>query len=615
MSDKDAAMPPTASGEITEGMGVPPEMPVDAGIDRPGGITAEVQQVHTSRNDSIEAFLRSVPILQKIIKWSVNDLPGTILYQVPVHPSYVNYMVKWFKKAFKYWNGPIIFMIDLAGTGFHGGKLIIFHTPPGKRFKPSKMTMAQWFTFSHGLVDAKSQGNNLACAPDVIGRTLHDNGPFDENNEDTYGGWFGIGVVMELKTSGTGDQEIQFSLEACLAPSFSFNYIVPTNLLEEDEEVLTFDLDPVPILSQFPELTELRFHATSAMNGNQVVYLNPLGSDKGLLKEPIRTLVTTTTAIQGDVSVPQSQSTTKPPEYPPTVGSGKKVIEYETDSSSCGLFCPNNNNPLPINTVTLVLDGGAILIAAKITDNTPRSGVVSLGVDGALTQVRHNSSTSQVITQVAPNGEAIITFHWKGDTEQDGVCMTPGMAKQCQNIDPSTGTPIYTLRDAKTDQVLLWVRLNYNGFFSTTPTNVLTRISLANKVLKFEYRLAITERLPIPEGSELNRIAAEQTSFVLADLKQEMESKFRNYFAAFLSRHPMSAHDHDWKDFEDRVRPLDTPLLDPKLFCATTPFSAPDQASTSLGRQLSDIGDELEYSNCGHRDCKYAKSCLKAETD
>lgn len=134
--------------------------------------------------------LVKIPTVVKILEWATSQPSGTVLWSMPVFPSYVlrtdftpatdfvSYSnLGYICAKYDFWKGSIVYRVSLATTGMHSGKLLF-------TYKPSLDTNAAWpdlYSYPSMTVDIKNGMKNFEFTCPYYSRE-----PWKHNANRTY---------------------------------------------------------------------------------------------------------------------------------------------------------------------------------------------------------------------------------------------------------------------------------------------------------------------------------------------------------------------------------------------------------------------------------------------
>ena len=192
--------------------------------------------------------------------WSSDMKPGTILWKVPLSPLFMNWVIRYFTKIHNLWQGSFDFELWMAGTGFNGGKLVMFWAPPN--YDISTFNLQDATTFAHVEIDPKLNEAIPICGKDFCLQKAHvvriSNELPDEMADDLItqyakiGGWIGLMVMNPLINASETKTSVNISIMNKAGADFRLFQVVPipkklspksnydTLYFSEDERALDF---------------------------------------------------------------------------------------------------------------------------------------------------------------------------------------------------------------------------------------------------------------------------------------------------------------------------------------------------------------------------------------
>lgn len=233
--------------------------------------------------------------------WNTTQLPGTLLFSTPIHPSRGNWFLQTITAPYNCWRGGLDYSFKIAGTGFHAGALAFVRLPPN--VKPQDLTSPADFTvFEYQILDPKTLGMESYSIMDQVPLNYHYN-PLNLDDPNSFGGYFACYVLLSLATSSTGLNQVGVEIlnkasddlvfsqpRPLLTETIVTNYteyedILPrhTTFLCPEDWNAAFWLETQPTL---PQATDYQVATTCRLNGSPNLYTyreihNPLIQKRG----------------------------------------------------------------------------------------------------------------------------------------------------------------------------------------------------------------------------------------------------------------------------------------------------------------------------------------------
>ncbi|APG76778.1 hypothetical protein 1 [Beihai picorna-like virus 121] len=226
MEQKSAA-PPTASGGTGDGTTVASTdqapLPIST-IEAPSTTSAEAP-AHVGNVNILDPYFYEQFIPTATLTWTTAQLPGTLLWHAPIHPSRAHNILAYLSRMYNVWIGGLDYQVKIAGTGFHAGAIAIVRLPPN--IHPTSLkTPAQFGAYRYNILDPK--------VLQAVSTSIMDQRPlayhymdYDESNPNTIGGWVAMFVLQSLNTSATGTQQIDVQIFTKAAQDFGMLQIIP----------------------------------------------------------------------------------------------------------------------------------------------------------------------------------------------------------------------------------------------------------------------------------------------------------------------------------------------------------------------------------------------------
>ena len=206
------------------------------------------------QSNRLDVYLYEQFLTVATLVWSTSQLPGTVLWSTPLHPSRMNSVVAYLSKVYNSWGGGFQFKMKIAGTGFHAGALMMVRLPPN--IHPTSIkTVQQASAFEWELFDPKTLTCETRTLIDQRRLGYHWGSELDESNPDSFGGYLMIMVNMQLQTSSTGLNQINVQLFNRLDPTFAVGQIIPPSIAEVQFPVVDQLIDELNGLRTNPLVT------------------------------------------------------------------------------------------------------------------------------------------------------------------------------------------------------------------------------------------------------------------------------------------------------------------------------------------------------------------------
>ncbi|APG77514.1 hypothetical protein 2 [Hubei picorna-like virus 73] len=174
--------------------------------------------------------------------WSTGQLPGTILWQSPIHPM-INRCTDFMSQVYSAWSGGFDFKIKVVGTAFHGGWLAFTRVPP--HVPLSSLKRVDDFTmFETVYLDPKATDcadiqvmdqrpilyhlNTIPLREPQDGETTRD----QFLDSLSFGGRLVMWVSGQLLTSSTGSQTIHVLIWTKPGAQFTFAQVIPPGVTD-----------------------------------------------------------------------------------------------------------------------------------------------------------------------------------------------------------------------------------------------------------------------------------------------------------------------------------------------------------------------------------------------
>lgn len=475
--------------------------------------------------------------------WSTSDLPGTKLFVLPIRPSNMDAIHRYQAKLYLTWAGSYDFALQVAGTGFNGGKLIVTYLPP--QFTPEKIQSINQFdctAFPVFIVDPKQLPPAGFSGPDINKQLFHENlvevgsstgtGQYDSSS---VAGYFVVTVLNTLVSSSPENSILSCNVFFRMSTNFKFAILCPP-ALDLTPQFVPPEIFPNLLLDpgMFQAITHMRI-------GTEVVAKNLLHWRAGLNKEgddiakPIRgfgIFVKSSTAKQDIGSLPPDLTydfserewaaghIPEPGDTPmvhmdgtPVMFARDRVFAMIQPPVPMMLYQANSTATVTRHLVHITkIDFYNHLVTVDLSPTFGEDGVVF--DHDAFMMPAAGPTTCITFSDSLPWSESFTTFHnekivsWNSAPINNQGWLAPFSVMQACFDGVFRGlsldqTPVYTVNDNVTGEVLAYLRLNRKGFFTSTPVSQAVFVDLSTVNFKFSSIISENIRLPSVTTSAL----------------------------------------------------------------------------------------------------------------
>lgn len=447
--------------------------------------------------------------------WSINRKAGDLLWSTPITPyqSFAN--LEWLSKMYNSWSGSMMYAFGIAGTGFMGGKLRIVKYPPN--IVPKSSSIKDYTMYPYFYLDPKELAYAGMDATDVRNTLFHWAG--NSLNRDDIGGY--VAIHVELPLVGADITGVNVEVLMKLGPDFTFAQMIPP--------INDIVPDPVIDTGNFG-----KFHLSE--NKHPIIDSLPL-ERMLILGRPDFGFNQSLVTMNGDSRMPQDLETNLPFTFGALYSVPSELERYLVLSSTYNThptftdlstydFCQMTMK----QGVMVATDSGSGVVRHADIFHLVNTHVISelfvdesrpdlfltcsqvpsftKSKDYSLYEGAYTSDPPSQTNVFSPLGESIVVFGSRSDSNS-GVYQTlenRTLLKQkiFANI-PEAFTPVFVIRDTVTGLLLGRVRLNRNGFFTTSPTTTVTALNLSELELVFEELLPANSSLPVDGQMLLNQ--------------------------------------------------------------------------------------------------------------
>lgn len=129
------------------------------------------------------------------LAWSKDAVPGTVIYKAPVSPKIATGMVERLASLYNAWTGGAEFTVDVTSNAFQSGKLGLVWIPPNIDVSATAMTVTDFGSFPHVIVDVRDHRVALLCGD-------QNQSLYHLMSSSDIGGTFVVYVYNQLVSSG-----------------------------------------------------------------------------------------------------------------------------------------------------------------------------------------------------------------------------------------------------------------------------------------------------------------------------------------------------------------------------------------------------------------------------
>nr|WGL41079.1 hypothetical protein [Psittacine picornavirus] len=438
------------------------------------------------------------------LTWTTSDLPGTKLFTLEVKPSSFDYFHQYLSKMFMAWVGDYQYAINVAGTGFNGGKLWLGLLPP--YIDPNTVNQATATAFEGVLLDPKTLMSVSLEQMDVNRTAFHLNFPRTYTGEtplnmaDQSGGHFFIMVFNQLVASSAENSSLSVNVFFKLAPNFKFVRTIPPQMPQTPDLVYPDLFDDTSYLCTFNTVK-----ASFLRIAKDSIVSNHLECRAGLTGEsddkfPPVVAVVNCKHPEIDLKVGDKGFSCNEC-YAVQLANGdyklinKDFLMHSKLDYATLTFARSTLNDVQITSCDLY-DRSVICEEQQVQSQI--KGYSLLPIEFATNSWTGTLSWTDHL--IANFNESIVTFNFD-NADFAGFPATVNIIQKCYSGMfsglPNDSTPVFTVIDRITSDVLLYLRLNRAGFLSTTTQT--TSLVLDLKSIRFEFFSVIksSQRLPI----------------------------------------------------------------------------------------------------------------------
>ncbi|DAZ87473.1 TPA_asm: capsid protein precursor [Apostichopus japonicus associated picornavirus 1] len=467
--------------------------------------------LHTSQVNNIDRRFAGHWRNLKTITWTVGNAKFQKLLLLRLDPGSFDEALKHVSQMYLYWRGTFEVAIMVNGTWSHAGKLIMCQLPPD--IDPNDiydLTTVDW-----AYIDVHEK-DTVAIRTQDISRTFYHKVNSSETGD--FGGYFVLAVLSKLETTTGGPATVDIQVLTRTGPDFMFSYMVPprlsiTPVSSTYDVLLAFtNVDNFcPFFRKHHKLTELRITPNSQVDGCAAGVIHQLD---GTLTNP-----NAKAWDDHDFIGPNTPNTTQSDQYgyfSQLTGDDefKRVILHGKSANSCYLGLedsePFYNDYISYSTADtqthpvkallglweLISDyndlAGPHITRSDYVSRRDTSTYVALGPTQASDMIFE--TTTQAL------GESIVLHASANDPSGLGVLSTSHIDALVGSGHfaglPTGQTPIFRLKDRTSGLVLMYLRLNQEGYFSAPYTAAELVFQYSTIEMEYDSTISVTTNMP-----------------------------------------------------------------------------------------------------------------------
>nr|WPV63446.1 MAG: capsid protein [Wenzhou bat picorna-like virus 4] len=490
--EKSDTAPATASAGIvpTQGdQGVTSVIDSSLRVAQPANNARELAE-HTGVINRLDDYFYTHFIRFTSFSWTTSQLTGHVLYSLPLTPYNLSSPLSYVMALYNQWAGGFQIRIEVAGTGFNGGKLMFVRFPPN--INPDNYDINSATVFPYIMLDPKSQVSGVLDIEDYRQGLFHWNQRF----ADPYGkiqntiGTFRVFVMLPLISSSLTTASISIQLSARLSPSFAVSQLIPPQLSETVVPVKEYG-EPFVGMSDY-----LTFARTLAIRNIIVV--------------PSTSSTLATEMCVDFQHVHHVLSPIFATLYQTVPGDPVNLRLKQTG------MCQKENDWYTWNVPIVNYWDKSV----NFTENEP-AGKWAVCFGNFTEPLSEPAPENERTRIVAPNGESLVLFAGKDNTwgvptfDQLRYVTARGLFQDLEDDE----SIVYQIIDRTTRTPLLFLRLCPGGYFSTTTVSGIVRLNVGDIDVAFYSKLPVTTALPV--ASVLSQMRME--AIRLADLTRRIQ--------------------------------------------------------------------------------------------
>lgn len=479
---------------------------------------------YATQANLIDPYFYDHFILDRTTLWSVNQKVGDVVTVFKCDPRDMNSGISYLSRLYNAWSGTFEIGMEIAGTGFHGGKLGIAKLPPN--MNPRDMTAINYTYFPYTLADPKQQGITVFPINDQRNVQYH----WMWRQEDSkfgefagFGGYLVVFVYQKLVVASNGNTSIAVNFSTRLGPDFQFYQIIDPTISQNPDPVTG---PPLALGRYHPclphKLSRILITTQKTRKGGGISCTTPIGDGNGIgiqfaLAPVSNAVVTARTVTIDKAHTFQNLGEALFPDFGITRTGGIMFLSFP---QSAEVYRPAYVKTLTCQATTQTVKLDSVDGMASIITGHP-FGIAHGAISGDTTHIATASTSDNSF--VSYNDEVIILFGFAKDTE-NGVAASHELLEQYSVMKPlhDQRNYIYLMRNKITQQPLMYVRLNSQGVMTTTKPATATQLRIEDCELIYYDTMSTYDSLPdVPDKSGLqNALLSSQISDLRESFKE-----------------------------------------------------------------------------------------------
>lgn len=488
------------------------------------------QAAVTSIPSMLPVFIYEHMIFMTAFSWDSSQKPNTVIWSIPLHPYYMNPIIRYLAALFNTWAGSFNFELVIAGTGFNGGKLVMVWVPPNIRLEDMDLSGKTFFSF--GMIDPKDTGPTVINARDQRIQKAHwmevptedDQNMDDISKYAMIGGRVALVVLNPLISSSMEKAVVNISIFNSAGRDFTMNQFRPPRTFGTKRTVPNFHFtDPTLPFRTSVEFDTMHVDPVTISTSLDPAALVNIGNGEYSRLSSVTRLpnldVFSGTNFKSK-TLNESFTTFQWPMFNnPTVTEQKTMMMHrfyletsknfalssivttgggeEREGQSCTEFTCylDGNQPDSLCTYQFRNDDftaaphfpNLVKIRAIDETNRPEFKVVGRGTWPVQDWEKIESDI----------GENILSFGYQNDEESAGYPVTTDLFRYLR-AGPFAGVqdPVFNIVDSASSLPLMTIRLNREGYFTTAPVTKRVNFELSKIYLEYQYSIDHSAKLP-----------------------------------------------------------------------------------------------------------------------
>jgi hypothetical protein len=477
---------------------------------------------HTAALNALDPYFYSHFMRIGDFSWESSMPSNYKLLTLELNPFVLQPNLAYVMQMYNTWSGGFAFRLEIAGTGFNGGKILVVRVPPN--MDPSAFNINSATVLNSVMMDVKMQGSAELVCEDYRQSFFHFTNRYGSAT-DKYGaiqntaGNLVVYVMMPLISSAAGNGFVNVQYSVKLLPDFTVGQMIPPQL-SNAPTIIDFDF------------LDAKFSIRDDDTGIQIPYMvfsNQTTSEYFGVDDLIPWSSTPITSNHEYIQLSGvwGTATTIPGQHEtlnylntntPTIRRKRKLVGFSNFGPNPGAFFFTDDSGFTTFMYYYDFSGSQIEYGTKAT-------TVPAGANNKFAVVKSpytiglnywsyanpRDTTFKTTSVVSTLGESLVIFRSDGilpGTLKQGYTLTGSVFNDViregkLNGYPDTTTIVFQVLDNETNSPLGYIRWWPNGMITTNAISTEIVFDVNNIKLTFYSFLSSTSKLPSVQKSVL----------------------------------------------------------------------------------------------------------------